>query len=81
MSSKKVKTEAPVAEKKSVGRPVVTGSARQARLAARAARIANGEKVGPGRPKSAAPKAEKAPKAKAPKTKTTEPVAETASAE
>jgi hypothetical protein len=33
------------------GRPVVTGSNRQTKLAARAARVANGEAVKRGRPK------------------------------
>jgi hypothetical protein len=33
------------------GRPVVTGSARQAREAAKAAKIANGETIRRGRPK------------------------------
>jgi len=38
-------------ETKRRGRPVVNGSARQTRLAARAARTANGEPVKRGRPK------------------------------
>lgn len=43
-------TENTVAEVKQKGRPVVSGSARQARLAARAERAANGGSISRGRP-------------------------------
>lgn len=45
-------------ETKRRGRPTVNGSARQTRLAARAARVANGESVKRGRPKGSKSKAQ-----------------------
>jgi len=50
MSNKKSKTTTAVEVKGSKGRPVVENSARQARLAARAARVAAGGEVKRGRP-------------------------------
>ena len=45
-------TVATATEKKSIGRPVVEGSKRQAMLATRAERIANGGEIKKGRPAS-----------------------------
>jgi hypothetical protein len=50
MSNKKSTSVGKEAGKGSKGRPTVTGSARQARLAARAARVAAGGEVKRGRP-------------------------------
>jgi hypothetical protein len=50
MSNKKATTKGKETGKGSKGRPTVEGSARQARLAARAARVAAGGEVKRGRP-------------------------------
>jgi hypothetical protein len=50
MSNKKTTTKGKETGKGSKGRPTVEGSARQARLAARAARVAAGGEVKRGRP-------------------------------